>query len=186
MFSFSEQISTATKTHFEAQLAMINALTSRTFEGVAKVIELNVNAAKASLEESAVATKQLLSAKDAQEFFTLSATQVQPNAEKVLSYGRHLASIGSSVQADFTKAAEERITEVRNSVTALVNEVTKNAPAGSENAVALLKSTLGNVNAGYDQLTKTTKQAAEALETNLTAVTNQLTQAVEKTVSTKK
>lgn len=186
MFSFSEQISTATKTHFEAQLAMINALTSRTFEGVAKVIELNVNAAKASLEESAASTKQLLSAKDAQEFFTLSANQVQPNAEKVLSYGRHLAGIASSTQAEFTKVAEERITEVRNSVNALVGEVTKNAPAGSENAVALLKSAFGHVNAGYDQLAKTTKQAVGALETNLTTVTNQISQAVEKTVSAKK
>ena len=186
MFSFSEQISTATKTHLEAQLGMINALTSRAFEGVEKMIELNVNAAKASLEESAVTARQLLSAKTAQEFFTLSAAQAQPNAEKVLSYGRHFAGIASSTQADLTKAAEEKIAEVRNAVNGFVNEVTKNAPAGSENAVAMAKAAFGNVNAGYDQLTKTAKQAVEALETNFSTVSNQITQAVEKTVSAKK
>ena len=34
-----------------------------------------------------------------------------------------------------------------------------------------MKSTIGNVNAGYEQLTKTTKQAVEALEANLNTVT---------------
>ena len=183
MFSIPEQFSSATKAHFEAQLAMFNALTSKALEGVAKAIELNVSAAKASVAESTIAAKQLLSAKDPQEFFTLSAAQAQPNAEKALSYGRHVAAIASSTQAEFTKAAEAHIAEARSKVTALVNEVAKNAPAGSENAVAMLKSAIGNANAGYEQLTKTTKQAVETLEANLTNVTNQFSQAAEKTVS---
>lgn len=176
MFTIPEQFSAASKANFEAQLALLSALTSKTFESVEKVIGLNLNVAKASLEESNAAAKQFLTVKDPQEWLALTAAQAQPNAEKALAYGRHLASIASGVQAEFSKAAEAQIAETSRKVLELVEEVTKNAPAGSENAIALVKSAIGNANAGYEQLTKTTKQAVEALEANLNTAVNQFTQ----------
>lgn len=168
-----EQFSAATKANFESQLAMLNALTTKAFESVEKVIELNVNATRASLEESSEAARKLLAAKDAQEFFSLSAAQTQPNAEKALAYGRHLAGIASSTQAEFAKAAETQVAEATRKVSALVDEVTKNAPAGSENAIAMFKAMLGNASAGYEQLTRSTKQAIDTIEANLVSATSQ-------------
>jgi phasin family protein len=182
MFSFQEQLSAATKAHLEAQIAMMNTLTHKAFENMEKVIQLNVTAAKASFEESSAAIKQLVSAKDAQEFFSLATAQAQPNTEKTLAYSRHLASIASGAQADFTKIAEAQISETSNQVIALVDEVSKNAPAGSESAIAMLKSSIGNASAGYAQLTKTSKQAADTLETNMSHVANQFSQAAEKNI----
>ena len=105
MFAIPEQFSNATKANFESQFAIFSSLTSKAFEGVEKLIELNMTAAKASLEESSIATRQLLSAKDPQEFFSLTAAQAQPNAEKALSYSRQVAAIAAGTQAEFTKAA---------------------------------------------------------------------------------
>ncbi len=180
MFTIPEQFSVASKTNFEAQLAMITALTNQTFESVEKFVDLNLNVAKASLEESNAAAKQFLAVKDPQEWLALAAAQAQPNAEKALAYSRHLASIASGVQAEFSKAAEAQIAETSRKVLELVEEVTKNAPAGSENAIALVKSAIGNANAGYEQLTKTTKQAVEAMETNLNNAVGQFAQQVPK------
>ncbi|MEO6921646.1 MAG: TIGR01841 family phasin [Collimonas sp.] len=177
MFSFHEQFAAATKAHFEAQLALLNTLTAKTFEGVEKVIELNLSAAKASLEESGAGAKQLLSAKDPQEFLNISAAQAKPNAEKAAAYGRHLAGIASGAQAEFTRAAEAQVAETQKKINALIEEVSKNAPAGSENAIAILKSVISNANAGYEQLTKNAKQAVETLEANLNNATTQLTKA---------
>jgi phasin family protein len=177
MFSFHEQFAAATKAHFEAQLALLNTLTTKTFEGVEKVIELNINAAKASLEESGGAAKQLLSAKDPQEFLNISAAQAKPGAEKAAAYGRHLASIASGTQAEYTRAAEAQLAETSRRINALIEEVSKNAPAGSENAIAILKSVISNANAGYEQLTKNAKQAVETLEANLNNAGAQLTKA---------
>ena len=98
MFSIPEQFSSATKTNLEAQFALFSSLTSKAFEGIEKIVELNLTAAKATLEESTAAAKQLLSAKDPQEFFSLSAAQAQPSAEKAIAYGRHLAAITSGTQ----------------------------------------------------------------------------------------
>ncbi len=180
MFAIPEQFSNATKANFESQFAIFSSLTSKAFEGVEKLVDLNINAAKASLEESSIATRQLLAAKDPQEFFSLTAAQVQPTAEKTISYGRQLATIAAGTQAEFSKAAESQIAETNRKVISLVDEVSKNAPAGSENVVAVIKATLGNANAGYEQFTKTTKQAVEALETNLNAAVSQFTQAAQK------
>ena len=182
MFAIPEQFSNATKANVESQFAIFSSLTSKAFESIEKLVELNLTAAKASLEETALTTRQLLAAKDPQEFFSLTAAQAQPSAEKAVSYGRQVASIAASTQAEFTKAAEAQIAETNRKVISLVDEVSKNAPAGSENVVAVLKATIGNANAGYEQFTKSTKQAADAIETNLTAAVTQFSQAAQKAV----
>ncbi len=180
MFTNPEQFTAATKANFEAQIALITALTNKAFESVEKLVDLNINAAKSSIEESNSAAKQLLSAKDPQEFFALSAAQAQPSAEKALAYGRHVATIASGAQAEFTKAAEEQVAEANRKVLALIEEASKNAPAGSENVIAMVKSAFGTANASYEQLAKTTKQAVESLETNLSTAVTQMSQATVK------
>ena len=180
MFTFQDQFSTATKANFEAQLALIASLTGKAFESVEKLVELNLTAAKSSLEESAINARQLLSAKDPQEFIALSASQAKPNAEKALAYGRHVAGIASSAQAEFTRAAEAQISETGRKVTALVDDVSKNAPAGSENVISALKSAISNANAGYEQFSKNAKQVAQTVEANVTSATAQFSQAAEK------
>jgi phasin family protein len=183
MFTNPEKFSAAAKTNFEAQIAAISALTNHAFESVTKFVELNLNTAKASFEESSAAAKQLLTAKDPQEFFALTAAQAQPSAEKAMAYGRSLAGIASSTQAEFTKAAETQIAENSRKVIELVDTVSKNAPAGSEHALALVKSAIGNANAGYEQLSKTAKQATEALEANVTNTVSQFSQTATKAAS---
>ncbi len=183
MFSIPEQFSTVSKANLDAQLELLTSLSTHAFESVEKVIDLNLSLVKASMEESAAAARQLLAAKDPQEFFAVSSAQIQPGAQKAIAYGRHLAGIASSTQAEFSKAAEAQIAENSRKVIALVDDVAKNAPPGSENAIALVKSAVGNANAGYEQLSKTTKQAVETLEENVAAAVNQFSQAAEKTAS---
>lgn len=180
MFAIPEQFSNATKANFEAQFAMFSSLTDKAFEGVEKFVDLNLTAAKASLEESSATTKQLLAAKDPQEFFSLATAQAQPSAEKTLAYGRHLASIATTTGAEFSKAAETQIAETNRKVISLVEEVSKNAPAGTENVVAFVKSAIGNANAGYEQFTKTAKQAIESMEGNFNSAVNQFASATAK------
>ena len=95
MYTTPEQFSAAAKTNFEAQIAALSALTTRAFDSVTKIVDLNLNTAKASFEETSAATKQLLAAKDPQEFFSLTSAQTQPAAEKALAYSRTLAGIAS-------------------------------------------------------------------------------------------
>lgn len=172
MFSIPEQFSAASKANVAAQLALFSTLSSKAFESVEKLIELNINAAKSSLVESNAAAKQLLAAKDVQELMSLSSAYAQPSAEKALAYGRQLAGIASGVQAEITKAAETQVAESSRKVLELVEELSKSAPAGSESAFAFVKTAIGNAGAGYEQFSKTTKQAVDTMEANLHTAAN--------------
>ena len=74
----AEQIVAAQKANIET----LFGLTQKAFEGVEKLVELNVQATKAALAESANSTQALLSVKDAQELLTLQASLFQPLAGK--------------------------------------------------------------------------------------------------------
>lgn len=180
MYTVPEQFSSATKANLEAQMALLTSITGKAFENFEKLIDLNMNVAKTSFDESSVAAKQLLAAKDPQEFFKLSAEKAQPTAEKFVAYGRHLANIASSAQAELTKSAESQITETNRKVLSLFEEISKNAPPGAQNLVEMFKTAISTANASYDNLNKTTKQAIEAMETNFTSAVNQVTQATGK------
>ncbi|GIZ50616.1 phasin family protein [Noviherbaspirillum aridicola] len=175
MFTTNEQFSNASKASIEANLALLSSLSTKAFDGFEKLFDLNLNAFKSSLDDSTSAAKQLLAARDPQEFLTLAAAQAQPNMEKAIAYSRHLTTIASGVQAEISKAAEAQIAEASRKVLELVEELSKNAPAGSENAVAMLKSAIGNASAGYEQFSKSTKQAVEVMETNLNNAVSQFT-----------
>ena len=181
MFTTPEQISAATKSAFDAHLTMMTDLTQKAFASVEKLIELNLTVAKTSLEESNAATRELLAAKDPQQLIALGAAQAQPSAEKALAYVRHVASIASEVQGEFTKAAEAQIAEASRKVVAMVDEVSKNAPSGSENAIAMFKSALGNATAGYEQFTRSTKQAVATMEGNVNNAVTQISEVAAKT-----
>ncbi|MDO9479351.1 MAG: phasin family protein, partial [Hydrogenophaga sp.] len=129
----AEQIVAAQKANIET----IFGLTQKAFEGVEKLVELNVQATKAALSESANSTQAMLSVKDAQELLTLQASLMQPLAEKAVAYSRHLYDIASGTSAEFGKAAEAQATDAQKKFMSVVDNASKNAPAGSETAVAV-------------------------------------------------
>ena len=178
MFSNPEQFTSATKALFDSQIATFHALGSKTIEGVEKAIALNIGVTKASVKKTIAVAKQLSSAKDLQEF-SLAAAQAKPTAEMVASYSRDLTDIASGLRAEFTKAAEAQFTETKSKITALVDNVTKSAPAGSEQAVAMLKSAIDSAHAGYEQLTTATKQVVETVETQVVNATEQFSATTE-------
>lgn len=173
MFAIPEQFSNATKASLESQFTLMSSLTSKTFESMEKLVGLNIATARTALEDSTAITRKLLGVKDPQEFFSVTAAQAQPSAEKAVSYTRQLASIATGTGAEFSKAAESQIVEANRKVISLVDEVSKNAPAGSESFVAAVKTAISNANAGYEQFSKTTKQAVEAMENNMNAAVSQ-------------
>ncbi|HVL74598.1 MAG TPA: TIGR01841 family phasin [Noviherbaspirillum sp.] len=183
MFTVPEQFSGVARANLESQLAVLTALTSKAFENLEKVADLNINAAKASIEDSASVARQLLSARDGQELITVATAQAQPTAAKAIAYTRQLAGIAASAQVELARAAEEQFAETSRKLAELVDDVAKNAPPGSENVVSIMKTAIGTANAGYEQLSKSTKQAVEVMEANMNTAVSQFAQAAEKTTT---
>lgn len=173
MATVTEQLSAVTRTNLESQVALMTAVSNKMFEGMQKLIDLNLQAVRTSLDESNEAMRQIMSVRDTRDLITISSQQAQPTLEKAISYGRHVASIATTTQAEVTKAAEEQIAESNRKVIGLVEQVTQNAPSGSENVISLVKSALNSANSTVEQLSKSTRQAADAMQANLNNAVNQ-------------
>jgi phasin family protein len=162
-----EQVLATQKANVETLLG----LTSKAFEGVEKIVELNLSASKAALSETGENAKALLSVKDAQELMALQQSLLQPLAEKTAAYSRHLYEIATGTTGEFTKALESQAAEVQQKFVGLVDTAAKNAPAGSETAVAVMKSAVAAANNALESVQKAVKQATDVAEANFKTVT---------------
>ena len=169
----AEQLMTAHKSNVE----VLFGLTNKAFEGVEKLVELNLQVARAAIGEAAENTKAVLSAKDAQEFMALQASLLQPAAEKAAAYSRHLYDIAAATGAEVTKVAETTAADAQTKFMSAVDSAVKNAPAGSENAVALVKSAVAAANNAFEGVQKAVKQATETAEANFQAISATATKA---------
>jgi phasin family protein len=164
----AEQMLAAQKANVET----LFGLTTKAFEGVEKLVELNITASKAALVEAAETAQSMLNVKDAQELVALQAALFQPLAEKSAAYSRHLYDISSGTSAEFSKAVETQVADAQKKFLAVVDNAAKNAPAGSETAVAVFKSAVAAGNNALESVQKAVKQASDVAEANFNAVAN--------------
>ncbi len=170
----------------KANVETLFGLTTKAFEGVEKLVELNVTASRAALAEAANHTKSVLSVKDAQELLALQASLLQPLAEKTAAYSRHVYDIASGTGAEFSKAFEGQFADAQGKFLGVVDNAAKNAPAGSEAAVAVMKSAVSAANNAFESVQKAVKQASDIAEANFNAVTSTAVNAAKTTTTAKK
>ena len=156
----------------KANVETLFGLTQKAFEGVEKLVELNIQVAKTAMVEAADTTKAALSVKDAQELLALQQAMLQPTAEKAAAYGRHVYEIATSTNSEVAKVAESQLADVQGKFMALVDTAVKNAPAGTENAVTLVKSAVAAANNAFETVQKAAKQATDVAEANFQAMTS--------------
>ena len=155
-----------------ANLETLVGLTNKAFEGVEKLVELNVAATRAALNDAATNAKSVLDAKNAQDLMSVQAGLLQPLAEKSAAYSRHLYEIAAATSLEFSKAFENQTTEAQAKFNEFVDTAAKNAPAGSETSVAVFKSAVSAANNAFESVQKAVKQASDVAEANFNAVAN--------------
>jgi phasin family protein len=161
----AEQVLAAQK----ANVQTLFGLSAKAFEGVEKLVELNLQVAKTALEEVGDTTTAALSVKDAQELLSLQASLLQPTAEKAAAYTRHVYDIAAATNAEVVRVAEAQVADAQKKFLGLVDSASKNAPAGTENAVALVRSAVAAANNAFESVQKAAKQAADVAEANFQA-----------------
>jgi hypothetical protein len=110
----------------------------------------------------------------------------QPLAEKTASYSRHLYEIASGASAELGKTFEAQAADAQKKFLSVVDTAAKNAPAGSETAVAVLKSAVAAGNNALESVQKAVKQATEVAEANFNAVANTAVNAAKTTTRAKR
>ena len=144
-------------------------LSEKAFASLEQLVELNMAASKALISESISHLQALAEVKDVQALVTLQSDMTKPMAEKAASYSRHLHDIVSGSSAEFNKVLESASAESQKTVTQLLESSLKNAPAGSEAAVAVMKSAMAAGNNAVENAQKSAKQAAQLVESNISS-----------------
>jgi len=165
MYATPDQFSAASKASVEAFVGLA-ATQMAAFE---RVTSLSFNAGKAAFDDSVGFTRSLLGAKDVQEIVNLNAAAAQPSMEKALAFSRSLYEVSTKTQGEYSKVFESQAAELNKTVVGLLDKISKNAPAGSDVALAAVKSALAAANTAYDSFSKAAKQATEMADANFVA-----------------
>ncbi len=142
-----------------------------TLDGIERLSLLNLAAARSVFETSATNLNTLLGAKDVQSFINLQQSISAPSIEKGMEYSRNVFAIAAETKDKITKEVETHAADANAKVSNLVEKALTSAPAGSEVAVAAVKSAIKTASDAYQGLNKAAKQAAEVAEASVSAAT---------------
>ena len=170
----TEQFTAANKATVDSLLSVANtALAS-----AERIAALNLNTARAALEDTVSGVQSVMSAKDPQAALAAQSSLAKPAVDKAVAYSRSMIEITTQTQQELAKMVEAQFSEFQKNVAGLLDKVAKQSPAGSDVAVAAVKSAFAAANSAFDNMNKAAKQVAEIAEANVAAATNATVKAV--------
>ena len=138
-----------------------------------RTLNIQIEYAKGAVKQATLTAQAAAQVKDVQELFALR-TRIAENAiENLIGYSRSLYEVASEAQSEYSRLAEERMARFQRAVTEGVEQAAKSAPAGSDVAVAAVKSQLAAATAAFDTLTKAAKNFASYADAAGVAATRQ-------------
>lgn len=157
----NEQIATAANASVDTAFTQAASV----LNGFEKLVRLNVQAVKATIGENAETVQNVLAVKNSQDLITLAKTLQQQTSEKVIGYSRHLQDIVTATVAELRAANQAQLDAAQQRLAEALEQAFKNAPAGSEAAVAMVKSSFEQAGKAYE----TARSAAVQLTDTVTA-----------------
>jgi phasin family protein len=144
-------------------------LTRISMDSTERVIALQLEFAKSSLEQATKTARAVAGAKDVQDLFALRARGAESAVEKLMGYSRSLYEVAAEAQSEFSRIAEERMASFQQVISDGVEQAAKASPAGGDVAVAAMKSSLAATTAAFDTLNKAAKQFASYTDAGVRA-----------------
>ncbi len=169
MYQTPEQFIALNKANLEAAVRFAGIA----LEGAERFMEVQLKAAKGAFADGVQQAKAFAEIKDPQEFAQVKSSLMQPNMEKTASYVKSVYDVATATQAELNKLVEEQVSEFNKQVVTSLDKLVKTAPAGSDVAVAALKSAISGINATYENMSKSAKQFVDLTHANVEAATSQ-------------
>jgi phasin family protein len=176
MNNTAEQFIASNKDNLQA----IETAATQAYASVEKLVELNMAASKAALSESFSHLQASFGVKTPQEFMALQTAYFKPVAEKSAAYLQHVQTIAADSGAGLTQSVEGKIAEAKKAFEVAIENLEKNAPAGTETAVAAFRNALTTGQKAVESAQASAKKAVETAQSNFTAVSKQAMEAAKK------
>jgi phasin family protein len=142
MYPFPQSVNPAVRTHVDAQTAFLNDMSKSLFRSFQQVVDLNIQLVQTLMEETALASKQVLSADRQSELLSAATSRAQPTSEKLRAYQQHLTRLAADTQADLTRVTEQHIQTTTRTARALADEVARDASEQTERGLRAQQETV--------------------------------------------
>ena len=134
-----------------------------------RALNVQIEYARGAVKQATINARAVSQVKDVQELLAVRTRIAENTLENLMGYSRSLYEIASEAQAEYTRLAEERMARFQQAVTEGVEQATRSAPAGSDVAVAAIKSHLAATTAAFDTFTKAAKSFASYADAGVPA-----------------
>ena len=167
MVSLAERFSTLQLQSLKA----MQAYTLASLNGFEKLAELNLQAAKRSVEEGVSNSVALFHSRDPKALADTASAQAKPATDKFGAYANHVYQIANETATELSRIAEKQMSEASQEVFATIDEISKSSPAGTEGIATFYRSAVSAANSAWDQASKVNKQVLDLSEANVDRAT---------------
>lgn len=154
-----------------AALAHFQSVANTALAAAESLAALNLGFARESLETSAKHAQSAISAKTPQEIAALQSQSVKPVAENLMTYTRSVYEISTGAAKEIADQFKNQFDQLNKAAQENALSAAKNAPFGSDVALAAVKQAVEAGNTAYANLQKATKQASELAQANIEKAT---------------
>lgn len=135
MFPFPPSVTPAVRSHVDAQTAFVNELSKSLFRSFQQLCELNLQLAQTMLEETTLASGQVLSVPRQFDLLGAASARAQPAAEKLRAYQQHIARLASEAQVELARVTEQHVQNTTRTARAVIDEVARTSAEEAERTV---------------------------------------------------
>lgn len=147
-------------------------LSQLTIENAERLANLNISAAKETLEEQVKTLQTLPNIKDAQGWATWRQKAAETQLDSFFGYTRKVCEATAATQSDLGKVVEDGLQQYQKQINTWADTAGKSAPAGSDLAINAIKNGIAATHAAIDGISKATRQAAEFADAGVKAAVN--------------
>jgi phasin family protein len=140
---------------------------SKTLEGWQKLAQLNLQTARASLEQSSEQINALLAARDTQALANLVTSLARPPQDQFSAYAKAVYAIYRDANQDFASMLDKQVAASNRQLAESVESLARTAPAGTEGVVSLIRQSMAAAQTAYDQVNQAGRKLAEMADSNL-------------------
>jgi len=142
MFPYPNAVNPAVRTHVDAQTAFLNDMSKSIFRSFQQMIDLNIQLAQTMLEETTLASKQVLSADRQSELLSAATSRAQPASDKLRAYQQHITRLAADAQVELARVTEQHVQNTSRTARALADEVARDATEQTERGLRAQQETV--------------------------------------------
>ena len=148
----------------EAAIDQYSKFAQMSLANLEKFAQLGLGAARENVEQATAHAQALAGAKDVHEVIALNSAALEPVMKRAYSVSRTAYDSAVEANGEVKRAFEERSVEFNRAAVAALEEAFKYAPQGSEAMVGNMKAAMAAAQSAYDNLTTITKQFSDTVE----------------------